>query len=46
LEVSESFDELTLLAKCDREGRRVGVPTSDVEDALTYIRELAASCDE
>jgi len=46
LEESESFDELVLLAKCDREGRRVGIPTPDVEEALTYVRELAESCDE
>jgi hypothetical protein len=45
LEESESFDELVLLSQCDREGRQVGVPTSDVEDALTYVRELAESCD-
>jgi len=46
LEESESFDELILLVKCDREGRQVGVPTPDVEDALVYVRELAESCDE
>jgi hypothetical protein len=46
LEESESFDELMLLGQCDRAGRQVGVPTSDVEDALDYVRELAADCDE
>jgi hypothetical protein len=46
LEVSESFEELLLLAQCDRAGRQVGVPTSDVEEALDYIRELAESCEE
>jgi hypothetical protein len=45
LEESESFEELMLLAQCDRAGRQVGVPTSDVEDALQYVRELAESCD-
>ncbi len=45
LEVSESFDELMLLAQCDRAGRQVGVPTSDVEEALAYVRELAESCE-
>jgi len=43
---SEDFDELMLLAKCDRAGRCVGVATADVEDALDYVRELAQSCDE
>ena len=46
LEESESFEELMLLAKCDRAGRRVGIPTSDIEEALDYIRELSDSCDE
>ncbi|HEY4312924.1 MAG TPA: HD domain-containing protein [Pirellulales bacterium] len=46
LEESESFDELMLLSQCDRAGRQVGVPTSDVEDALDYVRELAADCDK
>ncbi len=46
LEESESFDELMLLAKCDRAGRQVGVPTSDVEEALEYVRELAETCGE
>jgi HD domain len=46
LEESESFDELMLLAKCDRAGRRAGVPASDVDEALDYIRDLAESCGE
>ena len=46
LEESEYFDELTLLAKCDREGRRVGVAAPDVDEALTYVRDLEKSCDE
>ena len=46
LEESENFEELMLLAQCDRAGRQVGVPASDVEDALDYLRELAESCDE
>ena len=46
LEESEDFDELMLLSKCDRAGRCVGVATSDVDDALAYVRDLAQSCDE
>ncbi len=46
LEASESFEELLLLARCDRAGRRKGVQVPDVEDALDYIRELAEMCGE
>lgn len=46
LEESPDFDELMLLSRCDREGRRIGVTTPDVDDALAYLRELAASCGE
>jgi len=46
LEASESFDELMLLAECDRQGRAEGMSVSDVHDALAYIRELAGSCGE
>ena len=41
LEAAEDFDELMLLADCDRQGRVVGVQTPDLWDALQYIRELA-----
>jgi len=44
LRASPDFEELLLLAKCDRQGRAVGVLTPTVEEALEYIRELAASC--
>jgi hypothetical protein len=44
LETSESFEELMLLADCDRQGRAVGASVPDVPDALDYIRELAESC--
>ena len=46
LEASESFDELTLLARLDRAGRRSGVAVEDVQDALAYVRELAQTCGE
>ena len=42
LEQSEDFDELMLLAECDLQGRRVGVPVCDVPEALAFIRELDA----
>ncbi|MBN2295076.1 MAG: HD domain-containing protein [Pirellulales bacterium] len=40
LQESEDFDELMLLAQCDRAGRERGVEASDLEEALDYIREL------
>ncbi len=44
LEAAENFDELMLLADCDRRGRSIGVRVPDVGDALHYIRELADEC--
>ncbi len=44
LEASEDFEELMLLAECDRNGRAVGMKTPDVCDAIEYLRELAATC--
>jgi hypothetical protein len=46
LEASEDFDELMLLAACDRQGRAVGMDAPDVPDALQYVRELADMCGE
>jgi len=46
LEASEDFAELRLLADCDRAGRRRGVPTPDIQEALEYIRDLAEMFEE
>ncbi len=46
LEAAEDFDELMLLAACDRQGRAVGRDTPDVREALQYVRELAEMCGE
>jgi hypothetical protein len=46
LEASEDFEELKLLATCDRHGRQRGVQVPDMEDALEYLRELAQTCGE
>jgi len=46
LAAAEDFDELMLLADCDAQGRAVGVEVPDVEEALEYLRQLAASCGE
>lgn len=41
---SEHFEELVLLSKCDRHGRASGVAAPDVDEALTYLRDLADTC--
>ncbi len=43
LRENESFEELLLLGQCDRDGRQIGVLTTDLDDALEYIRSLASS---
>ncbi len=44
LQAAEDFDELMLLAQCDRGGRRVGMAVPDVQEALQCLRELAKMC--
>lgn len=44
LEQSEYIEELILLAECDRDGRAVGVPAPDLDEALDYLRELSRLC--
>jgi len=46
LKASEDFEDLVLLAECDDAGRQVGVEVPDVEEALEYLRDLAATCGE
>lgn len=41
LRENESYDELVLLGECDRAGRVPGMPTSELEDALDYLRNIA-----
>ena len=41
LRENESYEELLLLAECDRAGRQMGVVAPELEEALDYIRELA-----
>jgi hypothetical protein len=40
LEQSEHFEELMLLAECDRAGRRPGALAPELDEALDYLREL------
>jgi len=44
LAASEDYDELVLLARCDRDGRARGVAVPDVEEALEFLRDLARTC--
>lgn len=41
---SESYEELILLAECDRDGRVPGMIVPDLDEALDNIRELARLC--
>ena len=40
LQENENFDDLVLLGRCDREGRKQGIQTTELEDALEYIRTI------
>lgn len=40
LRAHEDYDELMLLAQCDRAGRQPGVQTSELSEAIEYLREL------
>jgi hypothetical protein len=44
LEADENYDDLVLLGECDRAGRQRGVETSDLDEALEYLRELSRTC--
>jgi predicted HD phosphohydrolase len=44
LEQSDSYEELMVLAQCDRLGRQVGVEVPELDEALDYVRELARLC--
>jgi len=42
LQACEDFDELMLLAECDRRGRSAGVEAPELDEAIDYLRQLAA----
>jgi len=46
LEQHEDFDDLMLLAKCDRRGRAQGIEVCEVREAIEFLRELARTCGE
>jgi hypothetical protein len=41
LEAAEDFEDLLLLADCDRAGRQVGARVPDLDEAIAHLRELA-----
>lgn len=44
LRESEHYDDLVLLGKCDRGGRKAGIEASELEEAIEYLRELDRMC--
>jgi hypothetical protein len=46
LEADENYDDLVLLAQCDRRGRQRSVECSDLDEAIEYLRELSRTCGE
>lgn len=44
LRESPWYEDLMLLEKCDRGGRRPGVEASELDEALDYLRELSEWC--
>lgn len=40
LEQSEDFEELVILTRCDRAGRKSGAVAPELDEALDYLREL------
>jgi hypothetical protein len=45
LEANPNFDDLVALGECDRAGRKQGVETTALDDALDYIRGLESRFD-
>lgn len=41
LQENESYDELLLLAKCDRAGRVPGAAAPELDEAIEYLRDLS-----
>lgn len=45
LSQGDDYDELKLLAQCDRQGRVRGAKVPELDEALDYVRALAQMCD-
>lgn len=41
LELADDYDDLCLLAQCDRAGRKRGVTVPDIEEAIEQLQELS-----
>lgn len=46
LAASENFEELMVLAECDRGGRVAGADAPELDEALEYLRVLSQACGE
>jgi predicted HD phosphohydrolase len=46
LESSEDFEELKMLVRCDRDGRKPGGEAPELTEAIEYLRELSRMCGE
>jgi hypothetical protein len=46
LEANDNYDDLVLLSQCDRRGRQRSVESSDLDEAIEYLRDLARTCGE
>lgn len=46
LQQAESYEELVLLSRCDRNGRQPGVEAPELDVALDYLRDLALTFGE
>lgn len=46
LSASPDFEDLMLLERCDRHGRKRGAPVPEIEEAIADLRLLAADCGE
>ena len=42
---SDDFDDLVLLARCDRDGRERGAPVRELHEALRYVAGIDAAWD-
>lgn len=45
LKQSENYEELMILARCDRDGRQQGVEVPELEEAIDYLRQLSYECE-
>jgi hypothetical protein len=45
LRLSEDFDDLVLLARCDRDGRERGAEVRELHEALEYLAGIDATWD-